>query len=148
MRRMKKCKLIKLMWCICALFTLGILSGCATGMSKSEYNIDMLSKKPGVHFKVYNRNGVFVHKGVTPEYVTLPAQSEFFTGEKYTFKLDNGQKKQLNSTISPWYFGNIITIVGFGVDGITGAMWSLPPTVHMDSPQSEFAPPGQLGVNL
>lgn len=112
-------------------------SGCATAMSSSEYNVNVQSEKPGVTFKVYNRKNQFVHQGTTPEYVTLPAQSEHFTKEIYTFRSAAGKSRKITATISPFYWGNAINLVGFGFDGITGAMWALPKGINLDKPQGQ-----------
>jgi len=110
-----------------------ILPGCATQMSRSEYAICISSTQPGKEFKIYNRKGEYVHRGQTPEIVVLKAQSEFFTHEVYTIKGTGDYK--LEATYSPFYWGNVFMPFGFGVDGITGAMWALPEKVNLNVPQ-------------
>ncbi len=122
-----------------------LLQGCATGMSKSEYAVDVTTDKPGESFKVYNRKGEYIHQGTTPLIVVLPAQSDFFAREKFTFEyMESGKvmKHQLDATYSPWYWGNVFTIFGFGVDGITGAMWALPKKIVLGKPQ----PDGEINL--
>lgn len=111
-----------------------LAAGCATGFSKSEYAVDVTSAQPGQAFKVYNRKGEFIHQGTTPLIVMLPAQSEFFTREK--FVIEYGSKKHLlDAAYSPFYWGNAFMPPGFAVDGITGAMWALPKKIVLGQPQ-------------
>ncbi len=120
-----------------------LLQGCATGMSKSQYAVDVISEPMGQEFKIYNRKGEYIHQGKTPEIVVLDAQSDFFTKEMFTFKF--GKKKterKLTATLSPWYWGNFTQFVGFAVDGITGAMWALPKTTNISKEQ----PANQLNL--
>ncbi len=121
-----------------AMFIVLLLQGCATSMSTSQYTVDITTSQSQERaFRVYNRNGEYVHLGKTPMMVTLPAQSsEFFTPEIYTVKFDNGKERTITATLSPWYWGNVVNIVGFAVDGITGCMWTLPARVNIDLPES------------
>lgn len=115
-----------------------ILQGCATAMSKDVYTVDVRTDKPNKAFKVYNRKGEYVHQGTTPMLVSLPASSANFTKEIYTFKTMDGKKmrsRTLTATITPIYWGNFITIIGFAVDGVTGAMWALPKAINIDKDQ-------------
>ncbi|MCP4180553.1 MAG: hypothetical protein GY756_22550 [bacterium] len=130
------------------IISLALFSGCCTSLSKSEYNMDMLSKKPGVGFKITNRDGTFVHQGTTPEYVVLPAQSKYFTGEVYKIKADDGNERTITATISPIYWGNVLGFVGFFVDGITGAMWALPNKVNLDTKEQLLADNKTVGTNF
>jgi hypothetical protein len=117
-----------------------LLQGCATALSKSEYTVDVVTKKPNAHFMVYNRKGEYVHQGTTPMLVTLKAQSENFTKEIYTIKTTDGgttKSRTLTATITPIYWGNVLGFIGFAVDGVTGAMWALPSRVNLDMEQKD-----------
>lgn len=124
-----------------AIFTVA-LSGCASIVGKSEYAVAVNSKPDQASFIIKNRAGQQVHSGVTPQTVTLKSSSGYFKGEAYTIVLNKpGMPEKtftMKSTVSGWYFGNIIFggLVGMLViDPATGAMYKLPPTVDIDMDQ-------------
>ncbi|MDD2479287.1 MAG: hypothetical protein PHS31_05310 [Victivallaceae bacterium] len=125
-----------------------ILQGCATGMSTNQYTVNIgASQNQERVFRVYNRNGEYVHMGKTPMMVTLRAQSDkFFAKEIYKVKFDDGKEREITATLSPWYWGNCINIFGFVVDGFTGSMWALPDRVNIDLP--EAGDPDAQKINL
>ena len=121
-----------------ALATVLALNGCATAFSPAEYNMDIQTNKPDVTFKVYNRKGEYIHQGKTPERVNLKSQSSFFTNEIYTIKTSTGKQRKLTASMSPFYLGNVFTLIGFVVDGLNGTMWALPARVNLDKPEGKM----------
>ncbi len=128
-------KMMMLMAGVCAI---ALLAGCSTDLSREAYAIRISAPKEGSEFKIYNRNGEYIHHGATPAVIVLPGQSYYFTPESYTFEFGNGQKLHFDASISPWYFGNIITPWGFITDGFTGSMWMLPKKVVLGEPSPEW----------
>lgn len=109
------------------------LGGCASIVSDSKYPVSITSSPSGAAYQINNEKGVFVHSGVTPDQVILPAGAGYFDGERYqiTFKKDgyNGSTSIVNSGLNGWYWGNILFggIIGMLiVDPATGAMYKLP----------------------
>jgi hypothetical protein len=120
-----------------AMAVLVVAQGCATGLSKSEYTVDVLSDPPNKHFKIYNRKGEYVHQGTTPMIVALKSQSDYFKNEVYKIKTDDGKTSVMTATLTPIYWGNFFGFVGFAVDGLTGAMWALPSKHNLDKPENK-----------
>ncbi len=55
------------------LSTVILLSGCATIVSKSEYNVSIQSVPANYNFEVVDMDGTIVHQGTTPQKVSLEA---------------------------------------------------------------------------
>ena len=127
----------KLMGILGILAIMVVAQGCATGFSKSEYTVDILSNPPNKLFKVYNRKGEYVHQGRTPMIVSLKAQSDFFKNEIYKIKTQDGKVSTMTATLTPIYWGNFLGFVGFAFDGLTGAMWALPSHHNLDVPEKK-----------
>ena len=114
-----------------------IVQGCATGLSSTQYAVDIVSKQPSRHFKIINRKGEYIHQAITPNIVVLKAQSDFFKNEEYKVVTDDGKKHPLTATLTPIYWGNFFGFIGFAVDGFTGAMWALPSKFSLDKPENK-----------
>lgn len=108
------------------------LSGCASIVSKSQYNVAVSSLPEGAAFVIKDKSGVKVHRGVTPQTVTLSSGAGYFQGATYTvdFTKEGHQPavETLDSSLNGWYWGNIVFggLIGLlAVDPATGAMWKL-----------------------
>ncbi len=128
---------------VLAAIAIMFVEGCATAMSSNEYAVDMLSKKPGVSFQIYNRKGKYIHHGVTPQIAVLPSSSDFFEKQILTIKSVQGKKvvneRTLTGAYSPWFWGNIVSGgLGCIVDGFTGAMWSFPKDCYVDKGKEQY----------
>lgn len=110
----------------------GLLSGCASIVSDSTYPVQIKSSPSGKNFVVKNEAGERVHAGRTPQTVMLKAGAGFFDGATYEVEFSAGNTLTIDSSLDPWYFGNIIFggLIGLIiVDPATGAMWKLPESV-------------------
>jgi hypothetical protein len=114
-----------------------IILGCASIVSRSEYDVTITSNPSDSYITVTDRDGFDVFSGTTPAYVTLPADAGYFVGATYTVKFEKEgfqtQTLLLKNKIDGWYFGNILLggIIGMLIiDPLTGAMWKLPPNLH------------------
>lgn len=111
-----------------------LFSGCASIVSKSQYPVAIKTSPSGANFTIRNKSGVIVHRGKTPQTVTLDAGDGYFSGATYTvdFKKANYESTStiIDSSVDGWYsVGNILFggIIGWLiVDPATGAMWELP----------------------
>lgn len=116
---------------ICTLVICLELTGCASIVGSTSETIAINSNVENAVVTIKNKENVTVFKGRTPTTVTLKKKSGFFSGEKYTI-LSEGRDhspymRTLNTSISGWYFGNIIFggLIGLLlVDPATGAMWT------------------------
>lgn len=119
-------------------------AGCATIVSDSSYPLAVSSQPEGAYFTVTNRDGVEINRGTTPESVELKAGSGYFKAQTYTitFSKDGFEEQTVSvrSSMDGWYWGNILIggLIGMLiVDPITGAMYKLPESVHVNMDGSE-----------
>lgn len=123
------------------------LTGCASIVSDSKYQVEISSNPQGAQFEIANEDGDIVNTGVTPDHIMLEAGAGYFDGETYrvTYRKDGYEQKStiLDSKVDGWYWGNL----GFGgiigwfiVDPLTGAMYKLPRAAHVNL-QPSAAPP-------
>ncbi|HEY8568160.1 hypothetical protein [Microbulbifer sp.] len=117
---------------------LGLISGCASILSDSNYPVVINSNPSGANFVVVNEAGYDVHSGVTPSTVTLSASDGYFSSASYVVKFQMAgfqeQSFQLRAGMDGWYIGNILLggIIGMLiVDPATGAMWKLPENANV-----------------
>lgn len=106
-----------------------LLSGCASIVSKTTYPVSITSSPPEEKFVIKNESGVTIHSGKTPQSVMLKSGNGFFDGASYTVEFAAGNILTINSSLDPWYFGNILFggLIGMVIiDPATGAMWELP----------------------
>ena len=124
-----------------ALLAIGLAatSGCASILGDSSYPVEVSSAPVGASFEVTDKAGKVVHSGNTPSTVTLKSGQGYFKGQTYKlrFKKDGYPDKivTLDSSLSGWYWGNIIFggLIGMLiVDPATGAMYKLPDGVSAD----------------
>lgn len=123
-----------------------LVSGCASIVSSSNYDVTISSDPSGANFTVTNRSGKSIFTGATPASVTLGASSGYFKNETYTIKLDMPGYQQkvytLSSTLDGWYWGNLFVggLIGMlAVDPATGAMYKLPANVMVKLDESDEA---------
>lgn len=115
------------------------LQGCASILGDSKYPVSVTSAPPGASFEVTDKSGKVVHSGNTPSTVTLKSGKGYFSGQTYIlrFKKDGypDQSVTLDSSVSGWYWGNIVFggVIGLLiVDPATGAMFKLPEGISAD----------------
>ena len=111
-------------------------TGCASVISKKDYNIAINTAPSNAEVSIIDEDGIIVYKGKSPTNITLEAGGPYFKAYDYTVTVEKeGYDKQiiqLNSSIDPWYFANILFggagIIGGGliIDPLTGSMWKLP----------------------
>lgn len=108
-------------------------SGCASIVSKSNYPVKINSTPTGVPFTIISETGQVVHKGETPQTVTLSAKGGFFEGMGYRVEFNKPGRETYTQLITPkldgWYAGNIFIGGLLGmliIDPATGAMYKLP----------------------
>ncbi|WP_295486946.1 hypothetical protein [uncultured Pseudomonas sp.] len=121
------------------LLTLATLQGCASIAGDSSYPVAVSSTPPGANFEVADKRGTVLHEGQTPAVVVLPSSDGYFKGQTYSFTFRRegfaDHRVELDSTISGWYWGNILLggVIGMLiVDPLTGAMYKLPQDVTVE----------------
>ncbi|MEM7309120.1 MAG: hypothetical protein AAF682_20720 [Planctomycetota bacterium] len=115
-----------------ALLLIPLATSCASIVSDSDYGVSVQSAPSGASFVIHDEDGVEVHRGVTPETVTLAAGSSYFDKEEYlvTFSLAGMPDRAVPfaAKLDGWYLGNILFggLIGLlVVDPISGAMFRL-----------------------
>lgn len=116
----------------------GILTGCASIVSKSDYPVRLTSQPSDARVTVVDENGREFLDGRTPTTVTLPTKAGFFEGKDYkvTFTKDgySTHTASIQRGVDGWYIGGNLLLGGvigwLIVDPSTGAMWTLQEEVY------------------
>lgn len=115
------------------------LSGCASIFNGKTQEVVITSVPEGASLTVANLAGETIHTGTTPATLTLTRGAGYFKSETYRVAMTKEgfepRELEITSTVSGWYFGNIL-LGGFigmlAVDPVTGAMYTFPETVTAD----------------
>jgi hypothetical protein len=103
-------------------------------MGESAHPVYINSAPADAEFIVNNKNGVEIARGQTPKIVMLDNGSGFFDRADYLVSFSKARYQnrvyRLVASGNPWYYGNILNIVGFFFDAATGAMWKLPDSLQ------------------
>ena len=110
------------------------LAGCATIVHGGPRAISVASSPSGARVSIYDRSNALVQTNTTPFVAQLNTKYRYFKGQTYrlVFELPGhaNAEVKLDSSLSGWYFGNIIFGGLLGmliVDPLTGAMYNLTP---------------------
>ena len=117
-----------------AALTMMLSSGCASIVHGGPRTIPMTSTPPGATVTIYDRDGQQVMKQNTPFTANLKPKYAYFKGQQYrvVFEMPGYRpaEVQIRSTLSGWYFANIVFggLLGMvAIDPATGAMYNLMP---------------------
>ena len=114
-----------------------VASGCATIVSKSEYDVAIECSAPISMVNIY-KGEELVASTAAPSVVTLSSKGGYFRPALYRFEfVKNGYRDEvdLRAGFDWWYIGN--AILPFGcvfallVDPVTGAMWKFDDNVSV-----------------
>lgn len=116
----------------CVLFSVTLLSSCATIFTGSSKKVSFSSTPDSAKLVITNINGETIFEGYTPAIVKLKAGGGYFKNQNYTvnFTKDGYDPvvKHITSSLNGWYFGNILIggLIGMVfVDPATGAMYKI-----------------------
>ena len=119
---------------------IGLLSGCSTIITESEFDVQITSTPSDTAVVVRDVDSQIIEEGLTPAVFTLRSYGNGFDPAQYRIELlDDKQithEENLRANVSPSVFGNLL----FGVAGVvtvlidvyTGAMYDLPKAIHID----------------
>lgn len=107
-------------------------SGCATMLNQETGQVAIMSTPGDAEYEVKNEYGATVHRGITPESVTLAKGNGYFDGADYTLTFTKPgyapAVEHLRTSVGGVYaLGNLVFggLIGYlFVDPATGAMWS------------------------
>ncbi|MDO4698013.1 MAG: hypothetical protein Q4A60_04970 [Pasteurellaceae bacterium] len=124
---------------IAIIASMATITGCASIVSNSQYQVAIQSEPSGAEFTVVDRNNKIVHAGKTPKVIKLKSGAGYFKAAVYeiTF-IKKGyptHKMTLKATLDGWYFGNFAIGGPLGllvIDPATGAMYKLPQNVEVN----------------
>lgn len=114
-----------------ASFSVTLLSGCATIMGHSEYDISVDCNVPKARIEIY-KEGEVVAEGFSPQKFTLPSKGGFYSPATYTIRFSKegyeSVEEQIQAKFNGWFIGNCIflgySFIGYLiVDPLTGAMF-------------------------
>lgn len=109
-------------------------TGCATIVHSGPRSIPVQSVPPGAKVSIYDRDNHLVETNTTPFVASLTPSAGYFKAQSYRliFQMPgySNSEVDLNSTVSGWYWGNLVFggLIGMlAVDPATGAMFNLEP---------------------
>lgn len=110
------------------------MTGCATIVHSGPRAIPVQSVPPGAKVSIYDRDNHLVETNTTPFVASLNPSAGYFKSQSYRliFQMPgySNAEVDLNSTVSGWYWGNLVFggLIGMlAVDPATGAMFNLEP---------------------
>lgn len=114
------------------LMTVGfLLSGCASIVGSTSETVSFNSNVVDSEAVIKNKDNITVYSGTLPMTLSLRKKAGFFSGETYQILAQKkgyiSQSQTLDTTLSGWYWGNLLFggIIGMLiVDPATGAMWT------------------------
>jgi hypothetical protein len=111
------------------------VGGCASIVHGGSRLVKIATEPAGAKASISTKEGEVVTVQTTPCTVLLDQKRGYFKGQSFILKLElDGYKTaevELNSSLSGWYFGNIVFggLIGMVVvDPLTGAMWNIEPS--------------------
>ena len=152
---MKLTKITITLLACCCLPTL--FTGCASIMCGREQSVSLDSQPRGAEVLVYDSHGEIVFQKTTPCLAHLPRREhEFLHGASYVVLVRKEGfapvQVPLNGMVNRAYFANILSAgIGYIVDPVTGAMWTLTPgdvDAKLVSENAAFFQKGGLTVCL
>ena len=114
--------------CLSILFT-----GCASIMCGSEQKVSLDSRPRGAEVLIYDSRGEIVFQKTTPCVAELPRREhDYLHSASYVVLVRKEGfapvQIPLNGLINRAYFANVLSAgIGYIVDPVTGAMWTLDP---------------------
>lgn len=108
------------------------LSGCASIIDGGPKQVTVRSQPSGVMVTVFDMKGERILVQQTPAVLSLKRGGNY-SAASYRIRVDlegyRPAEAELKSTVNSWYFGNLLFggLIGFLVDPLTGAMWTLSP---------------------
>ena len=116
---------------------IGMLTGCATIIGQTNYDVTISTNAPNATVKIRNTTGFIIHQGTAPLTVNLTSSKGFFNSASYHIDIIAENKKKqtrvLNAYFNAWFLGNFIFggWPGMLVDGISGACYKLDDAVYV-----------------
>jgi hypothetical protein len=111
-----------------------LTGGCASIVHGGDRKITIATQPTAAKATITKLNGDVVSVSTTPCTVSLDPKRGYFKGQTFTLKLElpgyQTAQVELHSTVSGWYFGNLLLggVIGMlAVDPVTGAMWNIQP---------------------
>lgn len=148
-------KTIRLQSTVILFVLMGILSSCASIVSKTTYPLMINSNPSGAAVTITNKKGKEIYKGTSPAVVPLKSGAGYFSRAEYQVKFNmKGYEERIvpvNFKLNGWYFGNLFIGGVLGmliVDPITGAMWRLETQYIAETLQTTSASTESPTLNL
>lgn len=130
--------------CAFSAATLFFMTGCATVFSKSKYDVQICSDRPGDRV-VLKQGYETIADSETPYTMNLRASHDLFKAEEYTLEYvypRTGYKEvaYYKARMDPWVIGSVILTfsIGLFVDAASGAMYKLPDQLYICTNNSQY----------
>jgi drug/metabolite transporter (DMT)-like permease len=145
--------MLRVIFVVVVLGAAAAVSGCATIVHSGPRTIPIASTPTGAKVSIYDRSDSLVMVNTTPFVASLNTKFGYFKSQEYRLVFEmpgyNRAEINLNSSVSGWYFGNLLFggVIGMLiVDPLTGAMYNLTPEKieqHMSASQAQIIRSGQ-----
>ncbi len=138
-----------------SVLTVLVTTSCSTIFTQGNKGVKLNSNPDGATVTIRDEDGATIFEGTTPTKAKLRTGEPYFARKSYTLTFSKAGHQdvttEIGSTISPWYFGNIILggLVGMlVVDPLTGAVYTLPGEQQVTLPASSRTANHESGATL
>jgi len=107
-----------------AILTILTITSCATLFSPDGFTIRLDSQPSNLEYTIIDRHGITNRKTKTPDIVFVSAKNAPYIIEINYVNIS--KRVIIKRTIDGWYWGNILSAIGFVVDFATGNMFAIP----------------------
>jgi len=110
---------------------LSLITGCSSIMCGPRQDLTIKTKPAGAEVLVYNACGEIILQDTTPCILALERSDKDYHPASYVLLLRKEGYAPVQvpmvGSVNRAYFANVLNIVGFGIDPMTGSMWTLAP---------------------
>ena len=122
-----------------------MFTGCASIICGKQQSVSIDSKPAGAEVLVYDSNGEIIFQNTTPCVAKLNRKTSDYESADYVVLVRKEGfapvQVPLTGKLNRAYLANFLNVIGFAIDPITGALWTLSPdevSPKLESEQAAF----------
>jgi hypothetical protein len=108
-----------------------MFTGCASIICGKQQSVSIDSKPTGAEVLVYDSNGEIIFQSTTPCVANLNRRTSDYESADYVVLIRKEGfapvQVPLTGKLNRAYLANFLNVIGFAIDPITGALWTLSP---------------------
>jgi hypothetical protein len=108
-----------------------MFTGCASIICGKQQSVSIDSKPAGAEVLVYDSNGEIIFQNTTPCVAKLNRKTSDYESADYVVLIRKEGfapvQVPLTGKLNRAYLANFLNVIGFAIDPITGALWTLSP---------------------